>query len=68
MTDHLSKAIEESEEKSAFVCSSCGHKNIPKATDKSKVQSKETHDQFSEASNESAEKSAFVCVSCGQKQ
>lgn len=68
MTDQFSEAMKESGEKSAFICSSCGHKNIPAATEKSKGPTKKTHDQFSEASKESTEKSAFACVSCGQKQ
>lgn len=68
MTDHLTKASKESGEKSAFVCVSCGHHNIP-ASDKTNVKpGSQVKDRFSEAVKESGEKSAFVCVSCGHVQ
>jgi rubrerythrin len=67
MTDRYSKAIEEQGEKSAFVCESCGHHNIPKAGKEAAKQS-EVKDRFSEAVKEEGEKSAFVCESCGHRQ
>lgn len=68
MPNHFDKAVEESAEKSAFVCSNCGHRNIPAATGTAKQPGAPIRDQFSEASTEAAEKSAFVCVSCGHAQ
>lgn len=70
MTDRFSKAVEELEEKSAFVCESCGHPHDiasvrRKAAEKSGTELK---DRFSRPVKESAEKSAFVCVSCGHSQ
>jgi rubrerythrin len=65
MTDQFSKAIEESSEKSAFVCVNCGHHNIPDGDKKAGKQMSPVKDQFSEAVKESGEKSAFVCGSCG---
>lgn len=65
MTDQFSKAIEESSEKSAFVCVNCGHHNIPESEKKPGKQMSPVKDQFSEAVKESGEKSAFVCGSCG---
>lgn len=68
MTDHLGKAFKESGEKSAFVCVSCGHHNIPEAKTKSGEPPTGLKDRFSDAIKESGEKSAFVCVSCGHQQ
>jgi rubrerythrin len=65
MTDHLTKPIKESGEKSAFVCVSCGHDNIPDSGKKTGKPMSQGKDRFSEAVKESGEKSAFVCVSCG---
>lgn len=65
MTDQFSKASKESGEKSAFVCASCGHHNIPESDKKTGKPMSQVKDQFSDAVNESAEKSAFVCGSCG---
>lgn len=68
MTDHLTEAIKESGEKSAFICSSCGHHNIPKSDKKAVKPMSSVKDQFSEAIKESGEKSAFICGSCGHVQ
>ncbi|MFO7765622.1 MAG: hypothetical protein R6V33_04260 [Pelovirga sp.] len=65
MTDQFSKAIEESSEKSAFVCASCGHHNIPDSEKKKNKPMSQGKDGYSEAIKESGEKSAFVCKSCG---
>lgn len=68
MTDHLSKAIKESGEKSAFVCVSCHHNNIPKSGKTTVKPMSSVNDQFTEAVRESGEKSAFVCENCGHVQ
>lgn len=70
MTDQLSKAMEELQEKSAFVCASCGHPNdLTKVREKTSAKVDEgVQDRFSEAVEESGEKSAFVCESCGNPQ
>ena len=70
MRDRFTEAELELQDKSPFVCASCGHPQ-----DISKTQQKTTtatgsgvHDRFTEAVMEEAEKSAFVCESCGHKQ
>ncbi len=68
MKDQFSKAIEESSEKSAFVCTSCGHHNIPDSDKKKTKPMSQVKDSYSEAIKESGEKSAFVCESCGHAQ
>jgi predicted RNA-binding Zn-ribbon protein involved in translation (DUF1610 family) len=68
MTNQIDKAFNESAEKSAFVCVSCGQNNIIK-TEKSDVKAtSQVHDRFTDAVTESSEKSAFVCESCRQAQ
>ncbi len=64
MTDRFSKAVEELQEKSPFVCVSCGHHEIPQVHEDGSTHVK---DRFSDAVEESAEKSAFVCESCKSK-
>lgn len=68
MTDQFSKAIKESGEKSAFVCTSCGHHNISDSEKKKTKPMSQVKDGYSEAIKESGEKSAFVCEGCGQVQ
>lgn len=68
MTDRFSKAIKESGEKSAFVCISCGHHNIPDSDRKTAKPMSQVKDSYSEAIKESGEKSAFVCEGCGHPQ
>ena len=68
MTNQFSKAIKESAEKSAFVCVSCGHHNIPDSDKTKTVPMSQVKDSYSEAIKESGEKSAFVCDSCGHAQ
>jgi rubrerythrin len=70
MTDRFSKAVEELDKKSAFVCESCGHPHdIASVRRKGAEESgTELKDRFSKPVEESAEKSAFVCVSCGRSQ
>ncbi len=61
MTDRFSKAVEELQEKSPFVCESCEHHDLPQLHVDG---SSHLHDRFSEAVEEMAEKSAFLCESC----
>jgi rubrerythrin len=69
MTDRYTKAVEESEKKSAFICESCGHPHDIASPRPTPVDpSGGVKDRFSEAVKESAEKSAFVCTSCGHQQ
>lgn len=70
MTDRLSEALEELKEKSAFVCTSCGHPaDIKKMTERSSATTTTGfHDRFTDAAKEEGEKSAFVCASCGHRQ
>jgi len=68
MTDQLSKSIKESGEKSAFVCVSCHHHNIPNSDKTTGKQMSPVKDHFTEAVKESGEKSAFVCENCGHVQ
>jgi rubrerythrin len=70
MTDQFTEAVEEMEEKSHFVCVSCGHPHkIAKGSGRTAAAPGESlHDRFSEAVKESGEKSAFVCESCGHRQ
>lgn len=68
MTNHIDEAFNESEGKSAFVCVSCGHKNIVKTENKNDKTISQVNDQFTEAVSESSEKSAFICESCRQLQ
>lgn len=70
MRDRFTDAEMELEEKSPFICSSCGHPNDiknPHETSSVKL-GKGVHDRFSEAVLEEAEKNAFICESCGHKQ
>ena len=69
MTDHLTKPVKEQQDKSPFLCVSCGHPHdIAKIKAKAAKAAEPVHDRFSEAVAESGEKSAFVCESCGHKQ
>ena len=70
MTDQLTKAVEELQEKSPFVCISCGHPHdIAKVREQSLGESRSSfHDDFSEAVEEEGEKTAFKCESCGHHQ
>lgn len=70
MTDIITEVSKELQEKSAFVCTSCGHPHeIAKVREQvlGKVDSA-YHDRFSDAVAEEGEKSAFVCEGCGKKQ
>ena len=69
MTNQFDKASKESEEKSAFVCVSCGHNNIVHTGNKGGGKTTtQVKDRFTDAVAESSEKSAFVCTSCKQEQ
>ena len=68
--DSFSEAEKELQDKSPFVCVSCGHphdiekirKQVSTKTDPA------YHDEFSEAVEEEAETTAFKCESCGHSQ
>lgn len=65
MTHLIDKAFSESEEKSAFVCVSCGFNNkIVKTENSDDNSASQVKDRFTDAVAESSEKSAFVCTSC----
>ncbi len=69
MRDEFTEATKEMQDKSPFVCTSCGHPHdIVKLREKLYGKPAEVHDRFSEAVREEGEKSAFVCESCGSKQ
>ncbi|PLX77411.1 MAG: hypothetical protein C0615_05315 [Desulfuromonas sp.] len=70
MMDRFTKAVEELQEKSPFICTSCGHPHKIAGAKKHTMQkpADSVHDRFSEATREEGEKSAFVCESCGHKQ
>lgn len=70
MKDRVSEASEELQEKSAFVCTSCGHPNdIVKVREQLQgTANVDYHDRFSDAVKEEGEKSAFTCESCGHHQ
>ena len=70
MTDRFTEAEMEQQDKSPFICTSCGHPH-----DIAKIREKfhgkpiaEVHDRFSDAVKESGEKSAFACEICGHEQ
>lgn len=70
MKDQFSEAVDELQEKSAFICTSCGHPNdIAKENkplrDKANV---DFHDRFSDAVKEESAKTAFTCEGCGHRQ
>ena len=67
MTDHLTEAVKEMQNKSPFVCVSCGHPHdIAKVLSGKPIESHRDH--LTEAFKESEERSAFTCESCGHKQ
>ena len=69
MTDRFTEAAKEQQDKSPFVCISCGHpKDIANIKEQAAKAGASLHDRFSEAVEESGEKSAFVCESCGHEQ
>jgi DNA-directed RNA polymerase subunit RPC12/RpoP len=70
MKDRISKASEELQEKSPFVCTSCGHPHdIVKVRQQLQGNANvDFHDRFSDAVKEEGEKSAFKCESCGHHQ
>lgn len=70
MKDQISEAMEELQEKSPFICTSCGHPHeIAKVSEPLRGKTNVGfHDRFSEAVLEEAEKSAFKCESCGHHQ
>lgn len=67
MTDRFTKAVEELEKKSPFVCESCGHPHDIETVRKKVTEGAgvDLKDRFSDAVKESGEKSAFACESCG---
>ena len=70
MSDRFSEAVKELQNKSPFVCSSCGHPHdITKVREQVLIKTDPAyHDDFSESVEEEAEKSAFKCESCGHRQ
>ena len=70
MSDRFSEAVKELQDKSPFVCSSCGHPHdVKKVREQVLIKTDpEYHDDFSESVEEEAEKSAFKCESCGHRQ
>ena len=70
MKDRFSEAMEELQEKSPFVCTSCGHPNdITKVHEQLRGETNvDFHDRFSDAVKEQGEKTAFKCDSCGHHQ
>ncbi|KIH76848.1 hypothetical protein SAMN05660860_00736 [Geoalkalibacter ferrihydriticus] len=65
MTDRFTKAVEELQEKSPFICVSCGRHEIVQGREKgSPTPDEGVKDRFSEAVEESGQKSAFLCESC----
>lgn len=69
MTNHIDKAFNESAEKSAFVCVSCGFNNkIVKTENSDDQDASQVKDRFTDAVAESSEMSAFVCTSCQKEQ
>ncbi len=70
MSDRFTQAVTELQDKSPFVCTSCGHPHDIKKI-REQIHSKVDpayHDEFSEAVEEEVEKTAFKCESCGQSQ
>ena len=70
MSDRFTEAVKELQDKSPFVCTSCGHPHdITKIREQVLIKTDPTyHDDFSEAVEKEAEKTAFKCESCGQSQ
>jgi len=70
MSDRFSEAVKELQDKSPFVCSSCGHPHdITKVREQVLVKTDPSyHDEFSESVKEEVEKTAFKCESCGHRQ
>lgn len=68
MRDRFTEAEMELQDKSPFVCVSCGHPHDIARVAKTWKTDTGYHDRFSEAVTEEAEKSAFTCESCGMKQ
>ena len=70
MSDRFSEAVKELQDKSPFVCSSCGHPHdITKVREQVLIKTDPGyHDDFSESVKEEAEKTAFKCESCGHRQ
>jgi len=70
MTDRFTEAVKELQEKSPFICTSCGHPHAIAKLREQLLGKVDTtyHDRFSEAIREEGEKTAFKCESCGHKQ
>lgn len=70
MTDIFTEASQELQEKSPFVCTSCGHPHDIVKVREQVVAKVDTsyHDHFSDAVAEEGEKTAFKCEGCGKKQ
>lgn len=70
MSDRFTEAVKELQDKSPFVCTSCGHPHDIKRTRKHVLNKADPayHDEFSEAVKEETEKTAFKCESCGHSQ
>ncbi len=68
MRDRFTEAELELQDKSPFVCVSCGHPHDIAKIGKTYKTGSGVHDRFTDAVLEEAEKNAFVCESCGHKQ
>lgn len=68
MRDRFTEAELELQDKSPFICVSCGHPHDIAKTGQTYKTGTAVHDRFSEAVLEESEKNAFVCESCGLKQ
>lgn len=70
MPDRFTEAVKELQDKSPFVCTSCGHPHdIIKIREQVLIKTDPAyHDDISEAVEEEVEKTAFKCESCGHSQ
>jgi len=70
MMDRITEAMQEMQDKSPFVCTSCGHPHDIARVREQLLGKADTayHDRFSTATKEEGEKSAFKCESCGHHQ
>jgi len=68
--DRFSEAEKELQEKSSFVCVSCGHPHDIEKIRKQVLTKADPayHDEFSEAVEEEGKKTAFKCESYGHSQ
>ncbi len=70
MQDRFTEAIKEMQDRSPFVCVSCGHPDDIAGLTGTVTTGKTpaVHDRFTEAVLEETERNAFTCESCGTRQ